>query len=98
MAIKLQVKCIAKADSHNAHERIQIIGGNINGLHWKHELDYAIQCIICGIYTYYVKNAEGQEIPVIIAINSYGHSYLKTAMDGEQPDNLLSLPECPVPE
>ncbi|WP_157785358.1 DUF3892 domain-containing protein, partial [Bradyrhizobium yuanmingense] len=24
-----------------------------------------------------------------------GHKYIKTKADGIQPDNLLSLPECP---
>jgi len=32
---------------------------------------------------------------VIIAVSKYGNEYLKTESDGEQPDNLLSLPECP---
>jgi hypothetical protein len=32
---------------------------------------------------------------VIIAVSPYGHKYLKTQADGEHPDNLLSLPECP---
>jgi Protein of unknown function (DUF3892) len=32
---------------------------------------------------------------LIIATSAYGHKYLKTQADGEHPDNLLSLPECP---
>jgi hypothetical protein len=32
---------------------------------------------------------------VIVAVSRLGHKYLKTEADGEQPDNLLSLPECP---
>jgi hypothetical protein len=31
---------------------------------------------------------------VIVGTSRYGHKYLKTEADGEQPDNLLSLPEC----
>jgi hypothetical protein len=31
---------------------------------------------------------------VIVAISRYGHKYLKTVADGEQPNNLLSLYEC----
>lgn len=36
----------------------------------------------------------GRGIDVIIATR-VGHEYLKTRADGEQPDNLLALPECP---
>ena len=95
MATKLQVKCVNKTDRYNAHERIKNIGGISGGQPWKHSESYAIQCIKNGAYAYYVINAEGKEIPVIIATSRYGHEYLKTVADGEQPDNLLSLPECP---
>ena len=33
---------------------------------------------------------------MIVAISQRGNKYLKTQADGEQPDNLLALPECPV--
>jgi hypothetical protein len=32
---------------------------------------------------------------VVVAVSRYGNKYIKTTADGEQPDNLLSLPECP---
>jgi hypothetical protein len=32
---------------------------------------------------------------VIVKMSRFGHKYLATEADGEQPDNLLSLPECP---
>ena len=32
---------------------------------------------------------------MIVAKSRWGHKYLKTDSDGEQPDNLLALPECP---
>nr|WP_301538770.1 DUF3892 domain-containing protein [Klebsiella pneumoniae] len=31
---------------------------------------------------------------VIVAVSASGNKYLKTQNDGEQPNNLLSLPEC----
>jgi len=95
MATKLQVKCINKTDRYNAHERIKNVGGNNAGQQWKHAEPYAIQSIKDGTYVYYVINNEGKEIAVIIATSRYGNEYLKTVADGEQPDNLLSLPECP---
>jgi hypothetical protein len=39
--------------------------------------------------------AGGRGVWVIIAVSQCGHKYLKTQADGLQPDNLLSLPECP---
>jgi hypothetical protein len=31
---------------------------------------------------------------VVVSVSRLGHKYIKTEADGEQPDNLLSLPEC----
>ncbi|HFR4624887.1 DUF3892 domain-containing protein [Klebsiella pneumoniae] len=31
---------------------------------------------------------------MIVAVSASGNKYLKTQNDGEQPNNLLSLPEC----
>lgn len=36
-----------------------------------------------------------REVRVIVAESRYGNKYIKTEADGEQPNNLLSLPECP---
>jgi hypothetical protein len=59
----------------------------------KHSEDDVIAFIAHGVYSYYVKRG-GYEADVIVA-ERLGHKYLKTESDGEQPDNLLSLPECP---
>jgi hypothetical protein len=37
----------------------------------------------------------GVSVDVIVSKSAAGHKYLKTKNDGEQPNNLLSLPECP---
>jgi hypothetical protein len=94
MATKLQVKCINKSDRTNQHERIHAVGGNVDGQHWKHTESSAIQWIRSGIYAYYVIDEEGEKVDVMIVKSRYGHEYLKTTADGEQPDNLLRLPEC----
>lgn len=88
MATRLQVTCINKTDRHSAHERIR----NIGGTNWKHREDDAIRYIENGIYSYFVERG-GYEADVIVA-ERLGHKYLKTENDGEQPDNLLALPEC----
>jgi len=96
MATRLQVMCINKTDRYNAHERIKAIGGTIGGTYrWNHTQEQAIKWIEDGSFAYFVVNKEGNEIDVIVAVSQYGHKYIKTKADGEQPDNLLSLPECP---
>ena len=95
MADTHQIKCINKSDRQNAHERIKSIGGtNADGTRWKLPLQDAIAGIEAGKWKFWV-SAGGKSVWVIVATSQYGHKYLKTENDGEQPNNLLSLPECP---
>jgi len=94
MATRLQIKCIRKSDRQNAHERITHIGGqNLDGTNWRLTQETAIANIEGKVYEFYV-NRGGYNADVIVSTSRYGHKYLKTVSDGEQPDNLLSLPEC----
>lgn len=54
----------------------------------------AIQSINDGRYSFYVERPAGHRVRVVVAQRK-GVPHLKTEADGEQPDNLLSLPECP---
>jgi len=95
MTSKHRIRCVNKTDRYNAHERIQNVGGqNDDGTRWKISETRAIQGIESGEWGFYV-SAGGYTVDVIVAKSRYGHKYLKTVADGEQPDNLLSLPECP---
>jgi len=96
MAQEVRIDCINKTDRYNAHERIRNIGGlNPDGTRWKLSEQEAIAGILAGKWRFYVERPPGHRVYVVIATSPYGHQYLKTEADGEQPNNLLSLPECP---
>lgn len=94
MATDLRIRCINKSDRSNPHERITHVGGaNPDGTPWKLTEADAIAGIESGKYRFYV-SVNGASVLVEIARSAAGHKYLKTQNDGEQPNNLLSLPEC----
>lgn len=86
-----QVTCINKDDRMNPYERITHIGGNP----WKLTSADAIHRIETGSDKFYVSRPQGDSVLVIVAVSRYGNKYLKTEADGDEPNNLLSLPECP---
>lgn len=91
----LEITCINKSDRFNPHERILSIGGfNANGTRWKLSQQEAVRDIEEGNRQYYVTK-DGRSVRVVVARSVFGNKYLKTEADGEQPNNLLSLPECP---
>jgi hypothetical protein len=91
----IEIKCINKSDRPNPHERITHVGGvNPGGERWKLSQTDATAGIESGRWSFYVTRGL-RTVRVIVAVSRFGYKYLKTEADGEQPDNLLSLPECP---
>jgi Protein of unknown function (DUF3892) len=90
MAQNVQITCINKSDRLNPHERIL----NVGGQGWKMSQPQAIIAIEAGTYQFWVHRG-GRSVWVVVATSQYGNKYLKTQDDNYQPDNLLSLPECP---
>ena len=89
MAQRTEITCINKSDRYDPHERITHVGGD----GWRITQESAIVHIESGAYEFYV-HAGGRTVNVIVAESRWGNKYIKTTADGEQPDNLLSLPEC----
>lgn len=89
-----QIKCINKSDRSNPHERITHVGG-YGTSRWKITQRQAIEYIESGEWSFWVEPPNSERVRVIVAESRYGNKYLKTEADDEQPNNLLSLPECP---
>jgi hypothetical protein len=94
LAANHQIRCINKSDRYNAHERITHVGGISDNTRWKLTQEKAIAGIEAGDWKFYV-SVGGESVWVVVACSRFGNKYLKTQNDGEHPNNLLSLPECP---
>jgi hypothetical protein len=93
----LRIECINKTPRNDTHLRISHVGGrNGDGTRWRLSQPDAVEGAQGGKYSFYVERPAGHRVAVIVARSQYGHLYLKTEADGEQPDNLLSLDECPL--
>ena len=91
----VQIQCINKTPRFDPWDRIKNIGGlNADGSRWRLPLDAAIAGMKEGKWHFWVDG--NPSVWVEIAVSKFGNEYLKTVADGEIPDNLLSLPECPA--
>lgn len=89
-----QVTCIIP-DGNDRDRRIDSIGGASgaeNGGNWCIKLDVAIEGIESGKWRLWC-SANGKSVWVVVAKRN-GKKYLKTEADGDEPNNLLSLPIC----
>jgi Protein of unknown function (DUF3892) len=94
--VAIRIRCINKTDRQNPHEHIRSVGGtNPGGARWKLSQPDAIAGIERGEGDFYVERPAGDRVEVIVAVSAYGNKYLKRTADGDQPNNLLALPECP---
>jgi len=88
------IRCVTRSDLLNHDRRLRAIGGtNPEGARWRISEAEAIAAIETGRWSFYV-NADGRDLPIVVAISKYGSKYLKGASDALHPDSLLRLPEC----
>ena len=91
-----RIQCVNKNDRYNPYVRVDNLGGlNEDGTPWSITQQEAIAGIEAGRLSFYVDRPVGDRVDVIVAVSAYGNRYLKTTADGDEPHNLLSLPECP---
>lgn len=94
MANTAQIKCINKNPRNDIYHAITHVGG-FTDRPWKLTLDDAIGKIERREWEFYVERPQGDRVWVEVAVSRFGNKYLKTDADGDAPNNLLSLPECP---
>ena len=93
MATRVEIRCINKSTSLNPHDRIINVGGiNADRTRWKLSQSAAIHSIMQDANVFYIKH--GRKIVYVVIASQFGWKYLKTTTDDEQPNDLLSLPEC----
>ncbi|WP_442483034.1 DUF3892 domain-containing protein [Aeoliella sp. SH292] len=93
MARPVQIHCINKSDRYHAYGRTTHLGGlNLDKTRWHLSQVGAIEGIEGGKWDFYVSGGV-QFVWAVVAKSYYGKKYLKTECGGEQPNNLLSLPE-----
>ena len=95
MPARHEIRCVNKTDRYDPHERIKNVGGvNADGTRWRITQQEAVGGIESGKWSFYVTR-NGRTVDVVVAVSRFGNKYIKTEADGDQPNNLLSLPECP---
>jgi hypothetical protein len=82
-----RISCTNKSGS-----RVSEVGGLNRGTKWKLSADRVIALIEQG-FRFHVEQPKGDTVRVVVAFRD-GTSFLKTVADGDDPNNLLALPQC----
>src|SRR5690349_20640051 len=92
---EFRISYVSKSDHQNPTERIWYVGGvTYLGSQWKLSQAAAIDGIERGQWQFWV-SVLGKRVWVEVAMSRFGKKYLKTQIDDEEPNILLSLPGIP---
>ena len=91
--VDFEVTCINKADRNSPYERIAFIGGIVQGQYRVVPLEEAVRQVETRQWRMYIR-MDGFDFPLVVAVSTQQHKYLKTITDFNEDNNLLSLPEC----
>ena len=88
-----EIKCIDKTKQYEPHNRITRIGGTKDGKPWSLSQEEAIKRIESGKNKFWM-DVGGISFWIVVSISTSGRKYIKSNVDKEHPETLLSLPEC----
>jgi hypothetical protein len=94
MSNRFQISCVNKQPRNDPYHRITHVGGK-GATQWKLTVDEVIERIESGKEAFYVQQSPSHQVEVIVAKSRASNKYIRTTADRDEPDNLLSLPECP---
>jgi hypothetical protein len=90
---RFQVVCVTKRGGHyNPHERITHLGILTAAGRERYSQEQIISWIESSTHTFVV--SRGNTTVRVKVASRNGRKYLKTESDGDEPNNLLALPEC----
>ena len=94
VATTLQITCIHKRPHQDPHQRLVTIGGvKPDGSRWKLTEVQGITAIKTGTMHFFLTG--GGRTSRVIVDHHHAREFLKSEDDGDIPESLLSLPECP---
>ena len=96
LSVSGHLKSINKDDRYDPQERIQyVVVPTADGTRWKTFQPEAIAGIESGKWKFYVERPTADRVRVVVAVSAADNEYVKTEADGDAPNILLSLRECP---
>ncbi len=88
----LQVSCVVRGHSSAPHQQIEAVGGETrDGVHWYISHELAIEGAEARRWNFYLLDAAGRRIDLVVATAPSGEKYLKASTDHDEPDALLHL-------
>jgi hypothetical protein len=88
-----RITAVRRRAAGSPQTRIRAVGGvRPDGTAWRMTTDEAIKAVRRG-ERLYVEEPAGDPVDVVVSRTASGREYLRTVADGDDPNNLLALPE-----